>query len=166
MILFNLTQRIFALLIISVFAANIGHANELVSFSISKKVTDESGVVYLQRAVNCKDELQGRAIHKGEGSRKWCVLGSNTECFNNKLSAAKKACSLGVWQRDTAPLTANSKVASTNKAPKKNEKTVSTNSVSTRRQALNNELNEIDAKIETIRLRYRKLEAQADVLGG
>lgn len=164
------TIGLLGLLIASVHVSNIADANELVSFSVARTITDQSGVSHLQRSVICKNDTQNRAIRKTNGSRKWCVSGSSEHCHNTKLVAARKACALPGSLADSdaseQPANARPPKSSNHKgvSKKASDKQAEAEKNLIIKQALTDELEEIDAKIKTIRQRHEQLKIRADGL--
>jgi len=175
----NITLMIRVIALISI--AQPGHADSVKS--IGRAVSMEyNGEVVQQRIINCSDK-QSRIIYKPNNSRRWCFGVGDRNCFRDKLVAAKKACrASAVNVAKLANRVPQKKAIETpeRQLPKVDVKLPDAASevksagafqgngqlTDMRRNALLQELAEINARREEIRLKLRQIEDRLKSLLG
>ncbi len=151
--------------------------------SIGRAVSAEfNGEVVQQRTINCSDK-QSRIIYKPLNSRRWCYGVGDRNCFRDKLVAAKKACrapAVNVVKTANSTTLKEALAAPVDHASKVDVQLpdAATESMSTEtsqgdgqltdmhRKALLQELTEINARREEIRLKLRQIEDRLKSLLG
>lgn len=55
---------------------------------------DAGGVSFQKVEVKCNTGSQLRYVHRNAGAENWCVNGNSSECFEERIKAATRACSV------------------------------------------------------------------------
>ena len=76
---------------VSVFGAKIQPVYSLKNLGEQPSMTGKS---YQKVEIKCNTSKDLRYIHRNDGDQVWCVNGNSSECFDERMGAATRACSV------------------------------------------------------------------------
>jgi hypothetical protein len=76
---------------VSVFGAKIQPVYSLKNLGDQPSMTGKS---YQKVEIKCNTIKDLRYIHRNDGDQVWCVNGNSSECFDERMGAATRACSV------------------------------------------------------------------------
>jgi hypothetical protein len=121
-----------------------------------------AGLSFQKVQVKCNTGAQLRYVHRNEGVEDWCVNGNPLECFEERIEAATRACSVAK-SAIVAPFIAPNEVLA--KSPNAGNLSAEIDRDKLQQELLANQQKKIQLRTRQLELKKRKLELQAQQKG-